>query len=154
MDDADLLKQFENCILPFHLWTHRAHVRIAYLYLNEHPLGEAERRISTGIKAYNAANNVPEGPTSGYNHTTTIAFARLIYAVMNAYGQAMPTADSEAFCEMHPQLLHRHVLRFFYSPERRMHPDAKTDFVEPDLTPLPGFAHAICNETKTLRPRK
>ena len=83
------------------------------------------------------ANNVPEGPTSGYNQTTTEAFIRLIDAVMRAYGEVMPTADSEAFCEMHPQLLNRHVLRLFYSPQRRMHPDAKTRFVEPDLTSLP-----------------
>ena len=54
-----------------------------------------------------------------------------------AYGTVIPTADSEAFCDMHPQLLNRNILRLFYSPERRMHPDAKTRFVEPDLTDLP-----------------
>jgi hypothetical protein len=31
----------------------------------------------------------------------------------------------------------RHVLRLFYSPQRRMDPRAKTEFVEPDLVPLP-----------------
>ena len=31
----------------------------------------------------------------------------------------------------------RHALRLFYSPQQRMHPRAKTEFVEPDLTPLP-----------------
>jgi hypothetical protein len=49
----------------------------------------------------------------------------------------MPTPDSEAFCEMHPHLLHRQVLRLFYSPEHRMHPDAMGTFVEPDLTAFP-----------------
>jgi hypothetical protein len=137
MTDAELQTQFENRTLPFSEWTHRAHVRIAYCYLSTRPFAEALDCIRHGIRAYNAANNVPEGPTSGYNETTTVAFIRLIYAVMQAYGKAMPTADSEAFCDMHPQLLHRHVLRFFYSPERRMHPDAKTTFVPPDLTDLP-----------------
>jgi len=137
MTDAELQHQFESLALPFAQWTHRAHVRIAYCYLSTRPFAEAMDRIRLGIRAYNAANNVPEGPTSGYNETTTVAFARLICAVMQAYGKAMPTADSEAFCDMHPQLLHKHVLRFFYSPERRMHPDAKTSFVPPDLTDLP-----------------
>jgi hypothetical protein len=31
----------------------------------------------------------------------------------------------------------RHALRLFYSLQRRMHPLAKTQFVEPDLAPLP-----------------
>ncbi len=56
---------------------------------------------------------------------------------MSAYGQTFPTPDAESFCDTHPQLQTRHVLRLFYSPERRMHPLAKTQFVEPDLAPLP-----------------
>jgi hypothetical protein len=98
---------------------------------------EALNRVRRGIKAFNAANKVPEGPTSGYNETTTVAFVKIIDAVMRAYGSTFPTADSEAFCDTHPQLLSRNVLRLFYSPERRMHPDAKTKFVEPDLTDFP-----------------
>ena len=31
----------------------------------------------------------------------------------------------------------RHALRLFYSPERRTDPRAKSQFVEPDLAPLP-----------------
>ncbi len=137
LSDADLLAQFEALSLPFDRWTHRAHVRVAYLYLSRHPFEEAAARLSKNIRAYNAHNIVPEGPTSGYNETTTRAFAHLIAATMHAYGTAFPTADSEAFCDTHPQLMTRHVLRFFYSPERRMDPRAKSSFVEPDLAPLP-----------------
>ena len=137
MNDVELLRHFEQLTLPFEQWTHRAHVRVAYCYLSGHPFEEALNKIRSGIKAYNASNNLPEGPTSGYNETTTVALVRLIYAVMKAYGAAKPTADSEAFCDIHPQLMSKHVLRFFYSPERRMHPDAKTMFVSPDLTDLP-----------------
>ena len=137
MDDAELLHQFETCVLPFPEWTHRAHVRIAFCYLSRFPFAETVVKVRTGIQAYNAANNVPEGPTSGYNETTTVAFLRLIDATMRAYGSVMPTADSETFCETHPHLLHKQILRLFYSPERRMHPEAKQRFIEPDLTELP-----------------
>jgi hypothetical protein len=61
----------------------------------------------------------------------------LIAATMQAYGEVMPTATADVFCDTHAQLMTRSVLRLFYSPKRRMHPDAKTKFVEPDLTPLP-----------------
>jgi hypothetical protein len=139
MDDIELRRRFEDCTLPFEQWTHRAHVRVAYCYLSSYPLPEATDRVRAGIKAYNAANRVPEGPMSGYNETTTVAFMRLIDAVRQAYSAIMPTADSEAFCEKHPQFLHREILRLFYSPQRRLHPDAKTRFVEPDLTALPSI---------------
>jgi hypothetical protein len=137
MDDAELKRQFEARTLPFQFWTHRAHVRVAYCYLSTLAYEKAEECIRIGIRNYNAANNVPESPTSGYNETTTVAFVRLIHATMRAYGTVMPTADSEAFCEMHPHLLNRNILRLFYSPQQRMHPDAKSKFVEPDLTALP-----------------
>ena len=137
MDDAELQTKFEDLSLPFDQWTHRAHLRIAFCYLRQHSFADALDRIRAGIKAYNAVNKVPENPTSGYNETTTVAFLRLVDATMRAYGGVMPTADSHAFCEMHPQLLHKHILRLFYSPQRRMHPQAKTQFVEPDLTALP-----------------
>lgn len=137
MTDDELLRQFEDLSLPFSEWTHRAHVRMAFLYLSAHSFDEALDRIRVGIKAYNAANNRPDGPTEGYNETTTVAFLRLVDAMMRAYGKVCPTPDSEAFCDAHPQLVSSRVLRLFYSPERRLHPDAKTTFVEPDLAPLP-----------------
>ena len=141
MNDTELLKQFEDLSLPFSQWTHRAHVKVAYLYLRAHPFEEALVLIRKGIKAYNAANQVSEGPTSGYNETTTHAFLQLIAATMAAYGESMPTPTADSFCDTHPQLMTRNVLRFFYSPQRRMHPLAKTQFIEPDLTPLPRIVH-------------
>ncbi len=137
MSDEEFLAAFEQLTLPFAQWTHRAHVKVAYLYLLAHPFEEALTRMRRGIKAYNAHNKVPEGPTSGYNETTTHAFLHLIAATMSAYGAAMPTENAEKFCDTHPQLMTRNVLRLFYSPQQRMHPLAKSQFVEPDLAALP-----------------
>jgi hypothetical protein len=137
--DQTLLEQFQTCALPFELWTHRAHVRVAYLYLRLYAFDEALTRMRAGIKAYNAFNKRLDGPTTGYNETTTHAFLHLVAAVMLAYDQCLPVTDSESFCDMHPQFMSKHALRFFYSPERRMLPAAKTLFVEPDLAPLPKF---------------
>src|SRR5882762_1664118 len=146
MDDAAFLKSFEDLSLPFAQWTHPAHVKVGFLYLRAHPFEEALKRIRGGIKAYNAANQVPEGPTSGYNETTTHAFLHLIAATMAAYGEAMPTPTADVFCDTHPQLMTRNALRFFYSPQRRMHPQAKTIFIEPDLAPLP---HIVARSART-----
>jgi len=137
MDDAEFLRQFESLALPFAQWTHRAHVKVAYLYLRAHPFEEALVRMRRGVKAYNGANKVPESQTSGYNETTTHAFLHLIAAAMRAYGDVYPVASADAFCDTHPQLMTRHALRLFYSPQQRMNPLAKAQFVEPDLAPLP-----------------
>ena len=136
-DDAELLRQFESQGLPFHEWTHRAHVRVAFLYLRAHPFDAALDRMRAGVQAHNAANRVRESPTSGYNETTTRAFLHLIAATIAAYDSVFPADTSESFCDAHPQLMTRHALRLFYSPQQRMHPLAKTQFVEPDLAPLP-----------------
>ncbi|HSV16131.1 MAG TPA: GNAT family N-acetyltransferase [Tepidisphaeraceae bacterium] len=137
--DPEFLRQFETCALPFAQWTHRAHVKVAYLYLSAHPFDEALPLMRTGIKRYNAHNHVPESETSGYNETTTHAFMHLIAASMLAYGATYPTSNADHFYESHPQSHTRHILRLFYSPQQRMHPLAKTRFIEPDLTPLPRF---------------
>ena len=41
MTDQELLSLFESCELPHEQWTHRAHVRVAYMYLNQFPFSEA-----------------------------------------------------------------------------------------------------------------
>ena len=112
----------------------------AKLTLNgQNPFDEALQRLRAGIKAYNAAHNVPDTPTSGYNETTTHALLHLIAATITHYSAPLPTADAEAFCDAHPQLMNKHVLRLFYTPARRMNPWAKVEFVPPDLTPLPPY---------------
>jgi hypothetical protein len=142
MDDSELLRAFEECTLPFDQWTHRAHVRVAYLYATAYSFEEAMAKTRAGIQKYNKANNRPEGPEQGYNETTTHALLHLVAAVAAAYKQTHRVSNAEEFCDMHPQLMSKQVLRFFYSPQRRMHPLAKTTFVEPDLTALPRIAES------------
>src|SRR5579864_4544280 len=86
MTDDAFLAAFEDLTLPFEQWTHRAHVKVSYCYLKRHSFEEALNKMRAGIKAFNARHNVPEGPTSGYDETTTHAFLHLIAATMQAYG--------------------------------------------------------------------
>ena len=137
MTDDELLNAWADCTLPLAQWTHRAHVRVAFTLLRRHPFGEALARMREGIQAYNRHHDVPESPTSGYNETTTHAFLHLVAATMSAYSAALPTPDADSFCDAHPQLQTRHALRLFYSPQRRMDPRAKAEFLEPDLAALP-----------------
>ena len=139
MNDQELYERFCDCTLPPEEWTHRGHVKVAYLHLCKFPFDEALVVLRDRIKLYNASRNVPEGPLQGYNETTTHAFLHIIKATINAYGEKLPTHDADSFCDTHTHLLNKHLLRVFYSPEKRLHPDAKSKFIEPDLTSLPKF---------------
>jgi len=142
MTDEELVNAWETLLLPLDQWDHRAHVRVAFTYLRRHSFPQALEKMRSGIRAFNAHHRVPETPTSGYNETTTHASMHLIAATMQAYGQAKPTPDGNAFCDTHPQLMTPYALRLFYSPGRRMDPLAKTQFVEPDLAPLPRILYS------------
>ncbi|MEO5915847.1 MAG: hypothetical protein ABIS50_16545 [Luteolibacter sp.] len=139
MNDDDFIEQFEACSFPLEQWHHRAHVKLAYLYLTRHGFDAAEMMLRNGIRAYNAANNIPDEPTSGYHETITQFWLRIVDATVQQYGQ-LPTADE--FFEFHPQLSQKKNHRLFYSPGLFMSPLAKREFVEPDLTHFPIVTNA------------
>ena len=139
MNDDDFIRQFEDCSFPFDQWHHRAHVKLAYLYLTRYGFEAALAKLRNGIRAYNAANNVPDHPTSGYHETMTQFWLRIIEVTIQQYGP-LPSADE--FFDFHPQLSQKKNHRLFYSPGLFMSPEAKLKFVEPDLTQLPKATNA------------
>ena len=134
MDDEALLRGFEAASLTREEWTHRAHVRTAWLYASRLPFDEALRRMRDGLHALNAAQGTPESPTRGYHETLTQAWLRRVAAAVRASGTDV---DSRAFCERHPELLSRGAVDVHYSRERLFSPEAKRTFVPPDREPLP-----------------
>lgn len=137
LGDTELFMRFEACTLERRHWTHRAHVRIGWTYLQEHSLDEALVRMRRGIKGINASLGIEDAPAKGYNETTTHAFMHLLLATMRAYADVHPAPTATIFCDVHGHLLQPTVLRLFYSPARRLHPDAAAAFIAPDLAPLP-----------------
>jgi hypothetical protein len=109
-------------------------VKLAYLYAVRFGRDAAAQKLRDGIRAYNAANNVPDTPTRGYRETMTMAWLHIIYTTIEEYG---PRATADEFFEFHPQLGQNKMLRLFYSAELLMSARAKHEFVEPDLTSLP-----------------
>jgi len=132
--DEQFLAEFEACRWPLDQWHHQHHIKVAYLYLRRFPFDEAVRRIRERIKAHNNAHNVPESLTGGYHETMTQAWMRLVDLTLREYG---PAETADLFYEQNPQLSEKKVLRLFYSRELFMSSRAKTEFVEPDLAPLP-----------------
>ena len=131
--DATLWTAFHRAAIPAADWTHRAHVRTAFLHLARWGLDESHLRMRVGIIRLNAAHGLEETPERGYHETLTRVWLRF---VLHARGDA-PPADSEVFLASYPELLERLKPLAFYSRERVFSLEARTIFVEPDLAPLP-----------------
>lgn len=132
--DDQFMQAFESQAIPLEQWNHRAHMRVALIYLARHPFEEALYRVRTGIQAYNSAKGVEDTPTSGYHETITRAWLHILWAMLRQYG---PSSTADEFLDGHPELAQKTILRLFYSRERIMSAEAKRTFVEPDLAPLP-----------------
>ncbi|AMV28851.1 hypothetical protein VT84_30940 [Gemmata sp. SH-PL17] len=149
MTDDEFLTAFEECRLVRTDWTHEAHVRMAWLYLMrvEAKAGAVDR-VRGGIQKLNATfvhrdrlenPNRPPKPKDprgldGYHETVTVAFVTVIASRVKA------NEDFAAFRARNPDLFDRNLsaLLRHYSPERLYSLPARTQFLEPDLEPLPG----------------
>jgi hypothetical protein len=132
--DAAFLKAFEDCTLPFAEWKHRAHLKVAYLYLRQNSFEQALEKMRKSIQRYNAATNTPESLERGYHETVTVAWLRLLHFTLCEYG---PTANADEFLDAQEHLMNRKALRFFYSRDQLISWRAKSEFVPPDLTSFP-----------------
>jgi hypothetical protein len=132
MTDDEFLAAFEECRLPKHLWTHQAHVRMAWLYLREKPLEEVIPTVRRGIQRYNASL----GNREGYHETITVAYLVLIDSRLARGAGEGSFAD---FREVNADLLDRTLstILVHYSREVLFSIEARQAFVEPDLVPLP-----------------
>jgi len=124
-DDLQFLESFEQCSLASKCWNHAAHIRMAWLVLQQEGSFEsALERIRQGIKRFNSANN-----SNGYHETITVAFARLIDA------RRIPNESWQMFFEKNNDLFEKNCLEKFYSPE--LLSSAHDIYFEPDRSPLP-----------------
>lgn len=132
--DDELWTAFVTASLPAAEWTHRAHVRIAWLHLRQQPFDDAATLVRHRIQALNSFHETPEAIDRGYHETITVAFLRLI----DAARRDGTDANSSVFLARCPTLLDKRILLQFYSRERLMSAEAKRVFLAPDLQPLPG----------------
>lgn len=97
MTDQDFLRQIEACTLPKAEFTHRNHLRLAWLYLSDPRGGDPDTRVADTIQRY--ATSL--GATKKYNHALTFAWMRRVEAAM----AQTPGVTFDALIEIHPALL-------------------------------------------------
>jgi len=105
--DAELLRAFEALELPAAELTHRAHVRLAFVMLQDADFGDAAVRYRRALRRF--ADSV--GAAGKYHETLTWAYLAVVHERMHA----SPCATSFELLEHNPDLLdHQRALAGYY----------------------------------------
>ncbi len=129
-----IILAFEDSTLPRSQWTHSAHLTVALWYLARHPKTVATRIIREGIQRYNAAMKISQTKESGYHETTTLFWVEAVDRFLTEQ------PDHRSMLSRTNALLQRYdnpgLIFQYYSRDRLMSWEARTNWLEPDLKPL------------------
>ena len=130
-DDLEFKTQVESCTFPVVDFNHRAHVRLAYIYLAENDVEPSSERMRETLKRFLVCNGVDP---SKYHATLTKAWVLAVHHFMNKTGSAQ---SADAFMDKNPDMLNTKIMMTHYSAEVLFSDKARVEFVEPDLDPIP-----------------
>ena len=130
-EDRGFRVQFEagDC-LPAD-FNHRAHVRLAYVYLAGNDTETAATLMRQALLAFLHHHRVPAGK---FHETMTRAW---ILAVRHFMNRTPDTGSADEFIDRNPQLLDSRIMMTHYSAELLFSDEARAQFVEPDLSEIP-----------------
>jgi hypothetical protein len=131
MTDEEFLRALENCILPESEFGHIAHVRAAYLYLQQSDFIGALERIRRAIRNFAAHCGQPDR----YHETITVAYVALIQQHICEHGDAGGWAT---FARDNPELFKPDLLSQFYPQAQLASALARRVFL------LPAARSATC----------
>ena len=131
LDDEEFLRQFESCALTS--WSHKTHIRMAWLYLTRDGRRVGVKKIFDGIK--NFIDHSPVARKTTFHFTMTYFWIQMIDL---AIVQSPKDIDFEAFLRLNPQLLNGGLFLEYYKKETMLNnPTARQEMVLPDIKPLP-----------------
>ena len=130
-EDREFITDLESGSLEVARFDHRAHVRAAYTYLVSRSPDHAVERMRESLRGFLERNGIP---VSKYHATITKAW---ILAVRHFMDRTPESASADEFIEANPRLLDPKIMLTHYSAELLFSPQARAEFVEPDIDPIP-----------------
>ena len=127
-DDERFLQQFESCVLDPATFDHKAHLRVAWLYLHSGDLLSACEKTCRGIRRFAESN----GAHDKFHRTITEFLVRAMDARIGDNNDD----DFEQFLQRNPDLASDALglIQRSYSRERLGSPKARAAWLAPDLT--------------------
>ena len=115
-------------------FSHRAHVRLAYVYLADSDVNLALERMRAALVSFLSHHGIP---ATKYHETLTRAW---ILAVDHFMHRSPAAASADDFIARNPLLLDTKIMLTHYSASLLFSDTARARFVEPDLDPIPRYA--------------
>ncbi len=132
MDDQAFLQAFEDGTLSPSEFSHRGHIRMAWLYLRAYGWDEGVIHIRSGIQQFAAHL----GAINKYHETITLFWARVVHHMITD----QPHIDTfDKFLTTYPQILDSHLIEHHYSADVLRSPVARQQWIEPDLVLMPAL---------------
>ena len=129
--DLDFRDAFEvGHVIPAD-FNHRAHLRLAFVYLCEGAIDAAMSRMRAALQAFLKRNGVP---ASKYHETLTRSW---MMAVAHFMEKAGPASSFDAFLAQDDRLLDAGIMLSHYRKETLFSEAARAAFVLPDRQAIP-----------------
>ena len=130
-DDHQFQIRFEAGDFPPAEFDHRAHIRLAYVYLSQHDADTAHELMRNALRTFLQSLGLD---LSKYHETMTRAW---ILAVQHFMTLGPDCTSSAVFIAEHPMMLDSSIMMTHYSAELLFSDEARARFVEPNLAPIP-----------------
>lgn len=131
--DRAFLGDFEGGTVQPADFGHRAHIRLAYILLCVSDDDGALERMRQSLLSFLRHHGID---ASKYHETMTRAW---ILAVRHFMEKTPRSESADDFIDQNPQMLDSKIMMTHYSAGLLFSDEARTQFVEPDLDPIPRY---------------
>ena len=130
LTDTEFEKNFKNCDFDVTMFSHEAHLRLAWIHIDSYGLKTAEENVVEQLKNYTKF----VGAEDKFNLTLTLAAVKAVYHFYLKYRGSNFTD----FIENSPELKRdfKSLMSSHYSFDIFKSQHAKESFVAPDLQPF------------------
>lgn len=132
--DREFRRAFEAGAFAPADFSHRQHVRLAYVYLVDSDVNLALDRMRAALVCFLSHHGIP---ATKYHETLTRAW---ILAVHHFMHRSPDASSADDFIDRNPMLLDSKIMLTHYSADLLFSDAARSGFVEPDLDPIPRHA--------------
>ena len=130
LTDSEFEQQFNSCEMDPTLFSHEAHLRLAYIHIGKYGHDQAIKNVCDQLMAF--VSHL--GATDKYNTTLTVAAVKAVYHFM----QKSKANDFKGFIAEFPQLKFefKRLMHCHYDFDIFNSQKAKKTFLEPNLRPF------------------
>lgn len=127
LSDTEFENQFQTCTMDPTIFTHEAHLRLAWIHIHKYGITQAEENIQIQLK--NFVKHV--GAEHKYNTTLTLAAIKAVYHFMLKSN----SDDFDSYIEEFPRLNtnFKDLMACHYGFDIFNSAEAKVRYLQPDL---------------------